>query len=47
MTFYIGEISYEVSEGDSIYFDSGIPHAMKANQYKPCKFLAVVIKKEK
>lgn len=47
MTFYIGEISYELSEGDSIYFDSSIPHAMKANQGKPCKFLAVVIKKEK
>lgn len=47
MTFYIGEISYELSEGDSIYFDSGIPHAMKANQGKACKFLAVVIQKEK
>ena len=46
MTFYIGEISYELSEGDSIYFDSGIPHAMKANDGKPCRFLAVVMKKE-
>ena len=46
MTFYIGDISYELSEGDSIYFDSGIPHAMKANNGKSCKFLAVVIKKE-
>lgn len=46
MTFYIGEILYELSEGDSIYFDSGIPHAMKANQGRSCKFLAVVIKKE-
>jgi len=47
MTFYIGEISYELDEGDSIYFDSGIPHAMKANLGKPCKFLAVVMKKER
>ena len=46
MTFYIGEISYILAEGDSIYFDSGIPHAMKANNEKSCKFLAVVMKKE-
>ena len=47
MVFYIGEISYVLSEGDSIYFDSGVPHAMKANQGRACKFLAVVIQKEK
>lgn len=46
MVFYIGEISYLLEEGDSIYFDSGVPHAMKANNDMPCKFLAVVIKKE-
>jgi len=46
MTFYIGEISYELSEGDSVYFDSGVPHAMKSDLGKPCKFLAVVMKKE-
>lgn len=46
MTFYIGDISYELSEGDSVYFDSGVPHAMKSNMGKPCRFLAVVMKKE-
>ena len=44
MIFYIGEISYELDEGDSIYFDSGIPHAMKAANGQPCKFLAVIMK---
>lgn len=47
MTFYIGDIAYVLDEGDSIYFDSGIPHAMKANNGHLCKFLAVVMKKEK
>ncbi len=46
MVFYIGEISYVLEEGDSIYFDSGIPHAMKATNGRPCKFLAIVMKKE-
>ena len=46
MTFTIGDMSYVLSEGDSVYFDSGVPHAMKSNLGKPCKFLAVVMKKE-
>ncbi|MGI6577794.1 MAG: helix-turn-helix domain-containing protein [Eubacteriales bacterium] len=44
MRFYIGDISYDLEEGDSVYFDSGVPHAMKALDGKPAKFLAVVIK---
>lgn len=44
MKFYIGDISYELSKGDSIYFDSGKPHSFKAIGDKPLKFLAVVIK---
>lgn len=43
MTFYIGEISYDLNEGDSVYFDSGVPHAMKALGGAPASFLAVVI----
>lgn len=46
MVFYIGEISYELESGDSVYFDSGIPHAMKATNGRPCQFLAIVMKKE-
>ena len=43
MQFYIGEISYTLNTGDSVYFDSGTPHAMRALGGVPCQFLAVVI----
>jgi quercetin dioxygenase-like cupin family protein len=44
MEFHFDNIVYELNEGDSIYFDSGVPHAMKAIGEQPAKFLAVVIK---
>ena len=44
MEFYLEDKVYELDEGDSVYFDSGIPHAMKAVGDGPAKFLAVVIK---
>lgn len=44
MKFYIGDISYELSKGDSVYFDSGIPHAEVAMGDKEVQFIAVVIK---
>ena len=44
MEFYFDDIVYELGEGDSVYFDSGTPHAMKAIGDKAAKFLAVVIK---
>ena len=44
MKFYIGEISYELSEGDSVYFDSSIPHAVEAQDGKDVQFIAVVVK---
>lgn len=36
---------YEITleEGDSLYFDSGINHAMKTLDDKPAKFLAVIL----
>ncbi len=43
MRFYIGEISYDLNEGDSVYFDAGVPHAMKALEGQPAQFLAVVV----
>lgn len=46
MNFYIGEMTYVLSKGDSVYFDSGLPHAMRANNERPCQFLAIVMKKE-
>jgi quercetin dioxygenase-like cupin family protein len=44
MEFHIGDIVYELNEGDSVYFDSSIPHAMKAIKGQAAKFLAVVVK---
>ena len=44
MEFYLDNNIYELNEGDSVYFDSGIPHAMKAVGNQPAKFIAVVIK---
>jgi mannose-6-phosphate isomerase-like protein (cupin superfamily) len=44
MEFNLENTVYELNEGDSVYFDSGIPHAMKAVGEKPAKFIAVVIK---
>ena len=44
MQFFIGDISYVLEEGDSVYFDSSVPHAEKAMGDKPTKFIAVVIK---
>ena len=44
MLFKIGEITYELEEGDSVYFDSGVPHAEKALDGKPARFLAIVMK---
>ncbi|AHF10206.1 MULTISPECIES: cupin domain-containing protein [Dehalobacter] len=44
MDFFIGEMVYELGEGDSVYFDSSVPHAMKAHGDAPAKFLAIVMK---
>ena len=44
MKLYIEDISYELSKGDSVYYDSSKPHSFKAIGDKPLKFLAVVIK---
>ena len=35
-----------LSEGDTIYYDSGQPHGMIAVGGEPCTFLAVVLKPE-
>ena len=42
--FYIGDISYELEEGDSVYFDSSIPHAEQAMGDEQAQFIAVVVK---
>ena len=44
MVLYIGEEEYLMEEGDSAYFDSSYPHALKAVGDEPARFLAIVIK---
>ncbi len=44
MMLYIGDISYELSKGDSVYFDASVPHAEVAIGEKEAQFIAVVIK---
>jgi mannose-6-phosphate isomerase-like protein (cupin superfamily) len=44
MEFYLDNKIYELGEGDSVYFDSSVPHAMKATGNKAAKFIAVVMK---
>lgn len=46
MQLYIGEITYTLAEGDSVYFNSSVPHAMRAVGGKPARFLAVVMKEQ-
>jgi quercetin dioxygenase-like cupin family protein len=44
MEFYFDNIVHVLNEGDSVYFDSGVPHAMKTVGNQAAQFLAVVIK---
>jgi transcriptional regulator with XRE-family HTH domain len=43
MTIFFEEHEILLHEGDSIYFDSSHKHAMKAQNNKPVKFLAITI----
>jgi len=44
MELLLGGIVYVLNEGDSVYFDSGLPHAMRAIGKQSARFIAVVIK---
>ena len=44
MEFHLEDMIYELCEGDSVYYDSSIPHAMRAGSGQSAKFIAVVIK---
>ena len=44
MKLFIGDISYELEEGDSVYFDSSVPHAVSAMGDDEAQFIAVVMK---
>lgn len=43
MMLHINGKDMVLEEGDSIYFDSSLPHGMKALGNKPVKFLAVIL----
>ncbi len=43
LKFIIGEKIMILQAGDSIYFDSGLPHGMVAEDGNPAKFLAVIL----
>jgi len=44
MEFHIESVEHILSQGDSVYFDGALPHAMKAAGNEPAKFISVVIK---
>ena len=44
LMLYIGDICYELNEGDSAYFDSSIPHAHKNVGDTQAEFIALVLK---
>lgn len=44
MEFHLGEMVYVLNEGDSIYFNSGVAHAMRALNGEEAQFIAIVMK---
>jgi len=43
LKFFLGDKEMILQPGDSIYFDSGLPHGMLAEEGKPAKFLALIL----
>ena len=43
MTMVINDKELVLNEGYSIYFDSSLPHGMKALNNRPVKFVAVIL----
>jgi mannose-6-phosphate isomerase-like protein (cupin superfamily) len=43
LKIFIGSKEMILEPGDSIYFDSGLPHGMLALEKKPSKFLAIIL----
>ncbi|HKK67938.1 MAG TPA: cupin domain-containing protein, partial [Bacteroidales bacterium] len=42
MQFFLNDKEMVLNEGDSIYFDSSLPHGMKSAKGEPCEFLAII-----
>jgi quercetin dioxygenase-like cupin family protein len=43
LRFTISDTEYMVEPGDSVYFNSAIPHAMEAMDNQPAQFIAIVM----
>lgn len=43
LKFFIGSKEMILEPGDSIYFDSGLPHGMLAMDNQPAQFLAIIL----
>lgn len=43
LKFFIGKKEMILEPGDSVYFDSGLPHGMLALDHKTAKFLAIIL----
>lgn len=44
MTMFIHDSEIRLNEGDTVYFDASTPHAMRAEDGRSCKFLAIISK---
>ena len=44
LKFFIDGKIEELNEGDSIFYNSALPHGMIASDKKGCKFLAILVK---
>ena len=44
MEFYHSGTIHKIADGDSVYFDSGMPHDVRALGGQPAKFISVVMK---
>lgn len=44
MELFLGDMVYHLEEGDSIYFNSAVPHAMRALGEETARFVALVMK---
>lgn len=44
LMLYIGDKEIELNEGDSLFFDSQLPHGMAALDDKPARLLAIIMK---
>ena len=43
LKFFIGKKEMILEPGDSVYFDSGLPHGMLALDHKTARFLAIIL----